>query len=52
MDIYRRAFIATLGGAVAIEAMSPGALAGALEHHMIERLNQACKGSQLSGLTR
>jgi len=41
MDIDRRAFLATLGGAVAIEAMSSEALADALEHHMIDRLDQA-----------
>ncbi|HXI94083.1 MAG TPA: hypothetical protein VNO24_29260 [Blastocatellia bacterium] len=41
MDIDRRGFLAALGGAVAIEAMSSEALADALEHHMIERLDQA-----------
>lgn len=41
MDIDRRAFLATLGGAVAIETMSSEALADALEHHMIDRLDQA-----------
>ena len=41
MDIDRRAFLATLGSAVAIEAMSSEALADALEHHMIERLDQS-----------
>jgi hypothetical protein len=41
MDIDRRAFLATLSGVAAIEAMSPDALADALEHHMIERLDQA-----------
>src|SRR6185436_470896 len=41
MDIDRRAFLATLGGAIAIEAMSSEALADALEDHMIDRLDQA-----------
>ena len=41
MEIDRRAFVAALGGALAIEAMSSEALADALEHHMIERLDQA-----------
>jgi hypothetical protein len=39
MNIDRRAFIAALGGAVAIEAMSSEALADALEHQMIEELD-------------
>jgi hypothetical protein len=41
MEIDRRAFLSALGGAVAIEAMSSEALADALEHHMIEQLDQA-----------
>jgi len=41
MNIDRRAFIASLGGAVAIEAMSSEALADALEHHMIEKLDNS-----------
>ena len=41
MEIDRRAFLATLGGAVAIEAMSSDALADSLEHYMVERLDPA-----------
>ena len=41
MEIDRRAFVATLGGTAAIEAMSSEALADALEHHMVEQLEQA-----------
>jgi hypothetical protein len=39
MEIDRRAFIASLGGAAAIELMPSESLADALEHHMIERLD-------------
>lgn len=38
--IDRRAFIASLGGAAAVEAMSSEALADALELHMLEQLDQ------------
>ena len=38
--IDRRAFIASLGGAAAVEAMSSEAKADALEHYMIEQLEQ------------
>jgi hypothetical protein len=41
MEIDRRAFLATLGGAAAVEAMSSEALADALEHHRIELLDSA-----------
>jgi len=41
MEIDRRAFLSTLGGAVAIETMSYDALADALEHHMADQLDQA-----------
>ncbi len=41
MEINRRAFLATLGGAAAVETMSSEALADALEHHMIRWLDQA-----------
>ena len=51
MHIDRRAFLATLGGAVAIESMSSEALADALEHHMIERLDQAA-GAQSTEQTK
>src|SRR5258706_8562126 len=38
--IDRRAFIAGLGGAAAVDAMSSEALADALEHHMLAQLEQ------------
>ncbi len=41
MEINRRAFLATLGTAAAIEAMPSETLADALEHHMIGQLDQA-----------
>lgn len=40
MEIDRRAFVATLGGAAAVETMSSESLADALESHMIEQLDQ------------
>jgi hypothetical protein len=40
MHIDRRAFLATLGGATAVEAMSSEALADALEHYMMDQLDQ------------
>jgi hypothetical protein len=39
MGIERRAFLATLGGAAVVEAMPSEALADALEHHMMETLD-------------
>ena len=39
MEINRRAFIGSLGGAAAVQAMSPNARAEALEHYMIEQLD-------------
>lgn len=39
MEIDRRAFLTALGGAAAVEAMSSEALADALEHHMMETLD-------------
>jgi hypothetical protein len=44
MEIDRRAFLATLGGTAAIEAMSSEALADALEHHMMDSLDAAVGG--------
>jgi hypothetical protein len=41
MEIDRRAFIASLGGAAAVAAMDPEAKADALEHYMEEQLDQA-----------
>jgi len=37
----RRAFFSTLGGAAAVEAMSSEARADALEHYMVQQLDQA-----------
>ncbi len=41
MEIDRRAFIGSLGGVAAVQAMSPNARAEALEHYMIEQLNSS-----------
>ena len=40
MEIDRRAFLATLGTAAAINAMPSETLADALEHHMMETLDE------------
>ena len=40
MEIDRRAFIAALGGAAAIETMASEELADALEHHMMDAIDQ------------
>src|SRR6202047_2706152 len=47
MPIDRRAFLATLGTAVAINAMPSEALADALEHHMIESLDAGTTTNEL-----
>src|SRR5919201_1415725 len=44
MEIDRRAFLASLGGAAVIETMSSEALADALEHHMMDSLDAAVGG--------
>jgi hypothetical protein len=44
MEIERRAFLATLGTAAAIQAMPSEALADALEHHMMDTLDQTAEG--------
>jgi hypothetical protein len=41
MEIDRRAFIASLGGAAAVAIMTPDEKADALEHYMSERLEEA-----------
>ena len=41
MEIDRRAFIGSLGGVAAVQAVSPSARAEALEHYMIEQLNSS-----------
>jgi len=40
MEIDRRSFLATLGGAAAVEAMPSEALADALEHHMMDEIDR------------
>jgi hypothetical protein len=44
MEIDRRAFLATLGTAAAVQAMPSEALADALEHHMMDTLDQSAEG--------
>ena len=41
MEMNRRAFFGSLGGAAAVQAMSPNARAEALEHYMVEQLNSS-----------
>jgi hypothetical protein len=41
MEIDRRAFIASLGGAAVVEAMCPEAKAEALEHHLSDLLDES-----------
>ena len=44
LEVDRRAFFASLGGAGAVAAMSPEAKADALEHHMMRLLDDAAAG--------
>jgi hypothetical protein len=44
MDIDRRAFIASLGGLAVVEAMDSETKAEALEHYMVEKLDEASSG--------
>jgi hypothetical protein len=44
LEVDRRAFFASLGGAAAVAAMSPEAKADALEHHMMRLLDDAVAG--------
>src|SRR6266852_8068802 len=46
MHIDRRAFLATLGSAAVVEAMSSEARADALEHYMIAQLAKAAPAAQ------
>src|SRR5687767_5405868 len=41
MEIDRRAFIASLGGAAVVDAMCPEAKAEALEHHLSDLLDES-----------
>ena len=47
MQIDRRAFLATLGTASAISAMPSEALADALEHHMMDKLDEQTTTNEL-----
>ena len=47
MQFDRRAFLATLGTAAAINAMPSEALADALEHHMMENLDAETTTNEL-----
>lgn len=47
MQFNRRAFLATLGTAAAINAMPSEALADALEHYMIESLDAETTTNEL-----
>lgn len=49
INIDRREFIASLGGAAAVSLMSHEARADALEHHLEERLYAAAEGSDGGG---
>ena len=40
MDIDRRAFLASVGGLAVVEALDPEAKAEALEHYMMEKLDE------------
>jgi hypothetical protein len=44
MDIDRRAFIASLGGIAVVEAMDSETKAEALEHYMVEKIDEAMAG--------
>jgi len=49
MDIDRRAFLVSVGGIAAIEAMDPEARAEALEHYMMDKLDEEAAGGLLVG---
>ena len=49
MDIDRRAFLVSVGGLAAVEAMDPEARAEALEHYMMEKLDEEAAGGLLVG---
>ena len=46
MDVDRRAFLASLGGVALVESLDSEAKAEALEHYMMEALDQAAGGGQ------
>jgi hypothetical protein len=49
MDIDRRAFLASVGGLAVVEALDPEAKAEALEHYMVEKLDEEAGGLILDG---
>ena len=50
MEIDRRAFLVSIGGVAAVEAMDPEARAEALEHYMMDKLDEeAARGLALVG---
>ncbi len=49
MDIDRRAFLASVGGLAVVEALDPEAKAEALEHYMMEKLDEDAGGLILDG---
>jgi hypothetical protein len=49
MEVDRRAFIASLGGAAAVSAMSSEAKADALEHYMEGQLDELVAQNQQAG---
>jgi hypothetical protein len=44
MEIDRRAFLVSIGGVAAVEAMDPEARAEALEHYMMDKLDEEAAG--------
>lgn len=44
MEIDRRAFLVSIGGVAAVEAMDPEARAEALEHYMMDKLDEEATG--------
>jgi len=49
MDIDRRAFLASVGGLAVVERLDPEARAEALEHYMMEKLDEDAGGLILDG---
>ena len=49
VEVDRRAFLATVGSAAALEAMSPEARAEAVEHFMVEQLDGSSSSEETKG---
>src|SRR5215207_10021251 len=49
MDIDRRAFLASVGGLAVVESLDPEARAEALEHYMMEKLDEEAGGLIIGG---